>query len=75
MCKNIQSVEDIIGNVIDEDDCEYDDWDDYDFDSDCPCDNCTSYGSCDQWEQRFCCTYCRWSNGHPDCKNCDPWDI
>lgn len=41
----------------------------------CPCDDCDA--TCDYWDSKYCCTYCRWQYGdiEPDCENCDPMDI
>lgn len=39
----------------------------------CPCDDCDA--TCDYWDSKYCCTYCRWQYGdiEPDCENCDPF--
>jgi len=41
----------------------------------CPCDDCDA--TCDYWDSKYCCIYCRWQHGdiEPDCENCDPMDI
>ena len=41
----------------------------------CPCDDCDA--TCDYWDSKYCCTYCRWQYGdiEPDCEDCDPMDI
>lgn len=41
--------------------------------NDYPCDNCDR--ECDGWDMQYCCTLCFYNNEHPDCENCDPWDI
>lgn len=40
----------------------------------CPCDDCNT--TCDYWDSKYCCTFCRWQYGdiEPDCENCDPMD-
>ena len=37
-----------------------------------PCDDCDFH--CDAWEARYCCTLCQWTDEHPDCDSCDPWE-
>ena len=27
----------------------------------CPCDDCDA--TCDYWDSKYCCTYCRWQYG------------
>lgn len=49
------------------------DYDYYDDDDECPCDDCTAE-YCDVWEAHFCCALCHYY-GYEDCDNCDPMDI
>ena len=50
-------------------------WNRRDGEEQCPCDDCDA--TCDYWDSKYCCIYCRWQYGdiEPDCENCDPMDI
>ena len=43
------------------------------YEDDYPCDTCDMV--CDSWEARYCCTLCLYYDDHPDCEDCDPWEI